>query len=191
MGIVQSVINRLKKISSSIKRAKFIHKTVDEHIAPVFSDPVVKQFSPCKEGCSLCCHTEVSVTMDEAELLAKRVREGLNIDLDKLRFQAESAQKDDYFKMKFEDRRCVFLDEKGACRVYADRPSVCRTNAVIGTNEQCDTSKGIQPVRLVLTRKADMAVYASFIHSQNNGCLPEMVYKALSKEHFVIIVKSH
>ena len=182
MGIVQSVINRLKKISNPIKRTRFVHKLVDEYLKEVFSDPLVKKLSPCKEGCSLCCHTEVSITLDEAELLVKKIKGGIEIDLDRLQAQAENAARESYFKIPFEERKCVFLSEKGACRVYEDRPSVCRTNAVVGTNEQCDSRNGPQPMRLVLTKKADMVVYGSFIQSQDNDCLPVMVNKVLSME---------
>jgi len=182
MGIVQSVMNRLKKITNPIKRSRFVHKLVDEYVAEVFSDPLVKKLSPCKEGCSLCCHTEVSITHDEAELLVKKIKGGLSIDTDKLSMQAEAATKGSYFDIPFEERKCVFLNEQGACRVYEDRPSVCRINSVVGTAEQCDTRNGLQPMRLVLTRKADMAVYASFVHSGDNDCLPVMVHKVLTME---------
>ena len=182
MGIVQSTLSKIKKISNAVKRAKQVHQLVDEYVAEVFQDPLVTKLSPCKMGCSACCHTEVSVTMDEAELLAKKIKNGVTIDLDRLSLQAKHAEKENYFSMKFEDRKCVFLDEKGACRVYEDRPSVCRTNAVLGTNDQCDTSNSLKPLRLVLTRKADMVIYASFYQSQDNDSLPVMLNRVLSKE---------
>lgn len=179
LAIVRDTLSRMKKLANSLKRAKYVHKEVDEFVAEVFSDPLVQKLSPCRQGCSACCHTQVSITADEAELLARKINNGVSIDMNLLEKQA-SVPADEYFsKLSFAERKCVFLDENGACKVYADRPSVCRTNAVLGTNEQCDTSNGQKDLRLVLTRKADMVVYASFYYSEGSGTLPELLKKAI------------
>jgi Fe-S-cluster containining protein len=182
LAIVHSTINALKKLNSQ-KRAKFIHKKVDEYVKEVFEDPMVKKLSPCKAGCSACCHTQVSVTKDEAELLSKRIAAGLKIDFDRLSKQASTMNDvEQFFKLSFNDRKCIFLDDNQSCSVYADRPSVCRTNAVLGSSEQCDTTNGFQTTRLVLTKKADMVVYASFYFSDESGALPYMMGQVLSKQ---------
>jgi Fe-S-cluster containining protein len=178
--IVQDTLSRLKKLSNSLKRSKYIHKEVDEYVAEVFADPLVQKLSPCKEGCTACCHTQVSITKDEAELLARKIIfGGVEIDMNQLDNQARISADEYFSKLTFAERKCVFLDDNGACKVYADRPSVCRTNAVVGTKEQCDTSDGHKEMRLVLTRKADMIVYASFYFAEDSGTLPEMLQKAL------------
>lgn len=180
VSIVHHVIDRLKKITNKYKRADYIHELVDEYNKEVFSHPLVMQFSPCKRGCTACCHTQVSVTEDEAELLVKRIKSGVVVDQDRLKLQM--AAKDDgeaYFKISYEDRKCIFLDEQGGCRVYDDRPSVCRTNSVLGTPDQCDTSVEVRPTRLVRTSKADMVIYGSFYFSESSGTLPHMIGKAL------------
>ncbi|MCM2351858.1 MAG: YkgJ family cysteine cluster protein [Bacteriovoracaceae bacterium] len=87
---------------------------------------------------------------------------------------------DAFFKIQYEDRKCIFLGDDGACTVYEDRPSVCRTNAVIGDASQCDTSVSVQPVRLIKTPKSDVAIYAFFENAEASGTLPYMVGKALN-----------
>ncbi len=183
MSIVQGVLSILNKLNQSNKRAKFIHQMVDEFNHEVFSHPIVKEMSPCKSGCSACCHTQVSVTEDEANILLDRISGGVVIDEDLLRRQmvAENST-DKFYRLNYLDRRCVFLDDAGACKVYEDRPSVCRTNAVLGSAEQCDTSKNVQSTRLVLTHKSDMVIYASFLFSKNSGSLPFMLGKRLLEE---------
>jgi Fe-S-cluster containining protein len=183
LSIVKKMLKRLKRISSSLERARFIHKTIDEYNEEVFSHPLVKELSPCRRGCMACCHTQVSVTADEAELLIMRVNNGLIIDKERLKslmHAGDDARK--YFAIPFKERACIFLDSAGACRVYEDRPAVCRTNAVLGPASQCDTTSSVLPTRLIRTPKSDMVIYASYMFSKKSGSLPHMVGKTLLKE---------
>lgn len=180
MEIIQLVLKKLGKLHDPLKRARFIHKLVDESTSSQFSSSAVQELSPCKKGCSACCHTQVSVTKDEAALLSQRVREGISIDSGSLLNQASAKNTaSEFYRLSFDQRRCVFLDEKGACRVYEDRPSVCRTNVVLGNADQCDTKEGIKPTRLVKTQEADLVIYASYLHSDESGTLSYMLAKKL------------
>lgn len=178
-SIVNFVLEHLSQLSTPSLRADFVHKAVDQYNVEVFSHPLIKELSPCKLGCSGCCHTQVSVTEDESQVLASKLEEGLKIDEARLRLQAEALNNSEaFYRLSYESRRCVFLDEKGACRVYDVRPSVCRTNAVIGSAEQCDTRESLKPTRLVRTPKADMVIYASYLHSKESGTLPHMLLRS-------------
>jgi Fe-S-cluster containining protein len=183
MSIVQGILSILQKLPLPQKRAKFVHQMVDEFNQDVFSHPLVKKLSPCQSGCSACCHTQVSVTDEEAELLIDRIAGGVEIDTDRLERQMRAEDStENFYKLNFLERRCIFLDDRGACKVYDDRPSVCRTNAVLGSADQCDTSQSLRPTRLVLTQKADMVIYASFLFSAKSGSLPHMIGKKILKE---------
>lgn len=176
IAIVNLTLEALAKLSTPEERVKFLHAAIDDLNVSVFTHPLVKQFSPCKMGCSGCCHTQVSVTEDEARVLASKITEGIAIDFDRVKLQSETRNDaEEFFKLKYADRKCVFLDENGACSVYEDRPSVCRTNAVLGTADQCDTSVERKPVRLVKTPQADMVIYAQFLFSNKNGSLHNLV----------------
>lgn len=180
LELVQFVLKKLNKNHLPEKRARYVHRLVDELNEYIFTDPKIQSLSPCTSGCSACCHTQVSVTSDEAELLALKIREGVEINLDRLHVQmAAKNSSSAFYALTFEERKCVFLDKDNHCSVYEDRPSVCRTNAVIGEASQCDTSEEIKPTRLVKTPEADLAIYASFLHSENGGTLPYMLAKAL------------
>lgn len=180
IAIVNLTLEALQKLQTPEDRVKFLHTAINDVNLSVFNHPLVKQFSPCAKGCSGCCHTQVSVTMDEAIVLATKVEEGLAIDFDRVKLQRETKNDaDEFFKLKYADRKCIFLDENGACRVYEDRPSVCRTNAVLGTADQCDTSVERKPLRLVKTSQADMIIYAQFLYSNNNGSLHNLIGELL------------
>lgn len=180
MEVVRSVLDQLKKIQAKTDKARYVHQVVDEYNKEIFAHPLVQKFSPCKLNCTGCCHTQVSVTEDEAELLAKHIENGTKINLDRLKIQMSAGNDSEaYFKLKYEDRQCVFLSDEGACNVYEDRPSVCRTNAVLGSADQCDTSVSVQKTLLVKTPFSDLAIYASFYHAKESGTLPYMLGKIL------------
>lgn len=180
MELVQFILKKLQKTHEPAKRARYVHRMVDELNEYIFNDPQIKTLSPCTSGCAACCHTQVSVTSDEAELLASRIEDGVRINHDRLLIQTATKNSSSaWYALSFEERKCVFLDTENKCSVYEDRPSVCRTNAVLGEASQCDTSNGPQPTRLVKTTEADLAIYASYLHSSEGGTLPYMLAKAL------------
>lgn len=180
MELVQYILKKLNKNHDSVKRARYVHRLVDELNNPIMNDPKVKALSPCASGCSACCHTQVSVTKDEAELLAERVRSGIDIDHNRLHVQmAAKNSAAAWYALSHEERKCVFLGPDQRCTVYEDRPSVCRTNAVLGDNSQCDTTNGPQAQRLVKTSEADLVIYASYLHNSEGGTLPYMLSRAL------------
>lgn len=179
-----AIFSKLKLYRDPVERAQFTNSLIEKYVNEVTSTEAAKQLVKCQKGCSACCHTQVSVNSDEAQLLATRILEdGIKIDLDKLEKQA--LVKNDglvWFKLDYSDRGCVFLNEQGACRVYTDRPAVCRTNNVISDPRTCDTSDGAHhSIRLLKTDLADMVTIAAYNASQEGGVLPYMLVKTLSE----------
>ncbi len=180
MELIQFVLKKLNKNHDPVKRARYVHRLIDELNEHIFNDESIKALSPCTSGCSACCHTQVSITSDEADLLASRIHEGIEINLDSLHVQMAAKNSTSAWNaLSFKERQCVFLNSKWECSVYEDRPSVCRTNAVIGNPSQCDTTNGVQPQRLIKTPEADLAIYASYLHAPDGGTLPYMLAKSL------------
>ena len=65
----------------------------------------------CRRGCAACCLDHLTVTPVEAERIRRDAPEVLQQEP-----HAPGA--------------CAFLDDEGACRVYAARPYVCRTQGL-------------------------------------------------------------
>lgn len=82
-------------------------------------------FVACKKGCSSCCHMNVSVTRSEADRIAKTVGTSAAI--------LDAALHHD--PGEFAGVPCPFLDERGACSVYADRPLACRKHSSFFADE--------------------------------------------------------
>ena len=143
---------------------------------------MVQKHLSCQKGCSACCHTQVSATQEEALLLTEHIQNGLEIDKERLYVQQKAGTSaKDWFQLDYQDRACIFLSDGGECRVYEDRPSVCRTNFVISNPALCDTSDGKEkPIRLLSTLKSDMVIYAAFKESKKSGTLPALLWECLN-----------
>lgn len=171
-NIVQIVFEQLLKTLDPVRRAEIVHELVDHFNKPIFENETVQKMSPCRQGCAHCCHNEVSVTEDEIDLIITHTE--LKIDLTML-----EKQKEKFSELSYEDRGCIFLDEDESCTIYPLRPSVCRTNAVIGNPEQCIDGTNL---RLVNTYQSDMVIYSHFLCSKKSGHLAEVLFDKLAQK---------
>ncbi len=106
---------------SPLKKLAAIYELVDEmakYIAPV---------TPCKKGCSNCCHYVVTISEVEAQYIEQVTN--------KKRLKVPRGPG------KFDGTPCPFL-ENGACSIYAARPFVCRRfHTFAPTAEWCAPDK--------------------------------------------------
>lgn len=183
-NIYRETLERLRRIKNSAIRAKIAQQEVQNYVDEAMAHPLVKKFVSCKKGCAACCHTQVSITEDEAKLLATLVSKGHSIDWHRLHIQAGTKNgAKDFFKLDYNLRRCVFLDGNNACSIYEQRPMVCRTNNVLSEPKLCETMDGKQhPIRMVKTEKANMAMMGAFQANKKNGALPIMLMNIFNKK---------
>ena len=87
-----------------------LHQIVDELTAPLVQRHHGRL--RCGRGCSACCTDGLTVFTLEAEHIRQRHAQLLE--------QGQPGP----------TTGCAFLDEQGACRIYADRPYVCRTQGL-------------------------------------------------------------
>jgi Fe-S-cluster containining protein len=115
-----------------------IHRRMDGLIEQAKQQDPSSEKITCVKGCQNCCKVPVHITAPEAKLLVETAkREGIEIDMDRLHVQARAGD-DEWYDLPDEQRRCVFLDETGACRVYAERPMSCRKHFVMSSSDLCD-----------------------------------------------------
>jgi len=118
-----------------------VHEIIDERTARMRATSKHAPEIKCREGCAACCKLHVDIFSHEAVLLhAIAAERGIEIDMARL---ARQAAKNDttWRELAPEDKRCVFLDDKDACRVYEHRPGACRKYFVISEPELCDMEK--------------------------------------------------
>ena len=87
-----------------------LHEVVDELVRPLAAAHGARL--RCRSGCNDCCSDGLSVFASEAAVIERHHAELLASGVP----HAEGA--------------CAFLDASGACRIYAHRPYVCRTQGL-------------------------------------------------------------
>jgi Fe-S-cluster containining protein len=96
--------------SAALAQLLRLHAEVDARAAALASRHGARL--QCRRGCSACCVDGMTVFAIEAERIRTNHAELL----------ASGAP--------HAPGACAFLDAEGACRVYADRPYVCRTQGL-------------------------------------------------------------
>ena len=97
-------------MSSPLDELKSLYSEVDQQ-----TSRLVEIHGPrlvCRRGCSMCCVDELTVF----EVEAQNIRQSHPQLLQTAVPHAAGA--------------CAFLDGDGACRIYEDRPYVCRTQGL-------------------------------------------------------------
>jgi uncharacterized protein len=136
---LQKASQEILSASPGVMRALKLHELVEAEIAEGADLKV-----SCFKGCSACCHMEVEITSYEAEVLKQLLEEGMSIDRVRLQQQSQRAVQDPAWRegLRNEVNKCVFLDHEGACRIYENRPVMCRRHSVTSPAEACETVDG-------------------------------------------------
>lgn len=165
---------RLRESEAGVARGTALHKIMDQATKTAAHIKV-----SCCKGCSGCCHYEVEITNDEAAVLALIVRRGLAIDASRLSNQAARERRAPAWSdVLHPSNRCVFLGEDDACRVYENRPSVCRRALVTSPAEAC--SRPGQPVVPVEILLAELLMSAALsLEGSSFGSLSKMLLASL------------
>lgn len=117
-----AIADRLSQVKlSPLKKLEAVYELLGEigaHIAPS---------TPCKKGCSSCCHYEVTVSDVEVQYIEARTKHK--------RLKQVLPNED------FHGQACPFLKEN-YCSIYLARPFVCRRhNSLAPTPEWCAPDK--------------------------------------------------
>lgn len=152
LGVVRSAFDKycskLREFAQGVQRANGLHRMLDASQKAIVGISIT-----CKRGCSGCCHYEIEITRDEAEVLGTLVRGGVDIDLSRLAKQAGRERKGPEWRDVLQaDNRCVFLGTDGACRIYESRPAACRRLLVTTPAEACTTpGQPVAPIEVLTT----------------------------------------
>jgi hypothetical protein len=165
---------KLQEFEPGAARGTALHAMMDREVRVADLIPI-----SCRRGCGGCCHYEVEITQDEAVILRNLVLGGVAIDHDRLTLQAaRERQSPAWRRLGHADNRCVFLGSEGACRIYEDRPSICRKHLVTTPAAACTTDGAtVAPVQMTL---ADILLSAALSLEQTDfGSLPRLLAQAL------------
>lgn len=160
-------------------------QAVDAVVGAVLDQsPGIKAEIKCKKGCGFCCFQQVQITDSEKELISSYMtQKGIYPSADerkRLGRQARASKLGDWGELRQTDKRCIFLDEENACKIYEARPMACRSYLVVSDPSLCDTSEKIQKVELVQVEQADLITVAAFYADDSKGkseSLPEKLHR--------------
>lgn len=142
--IMLNVLEELGGIPAGANRGRRVHELMDIEI-----QKAAEIKTSCKAGCGACCHFEVEITADDADILAEAVKSGrLEVDRQRLSLLASRERHDTaWTKGVVRENRCLFLSEGNSCRAYLDRPSACRKLLVTSPSSDCGDPAGFpQPL---------------------------------------------
>ena len=121
--------------------AQRVHAALDGVLERDRSKDRTSRAIRCGKGCDHCCKVPVEVFPHEAALLVRAAREaGIELDVPLLMRQSR-YNIDTWRTQPTLDKACVFLDDEGACKVYASRPNACRKLLVLTEPEFCDEER--------------------------------------------------
>ena len=147
-----------KIIKSSQKYAKMIEANFDlktftnlaHRELDKINGSIDKSDVSCKSGCARCCHWRVDATIEEAMILADKVkRENITLPIERLKAQVTNNTSSTFWtEAPLSQRACVFLSEKNICQVYDERPASCRKVQVVSAPSFCadPSSNEIDPL---------------------------------------------
>lgn len=152
-AVICAIWEQLREIPPGAQRARAINSMIDDAVAKHLGEEKVS----CRRGCFHCCYMFVAVTRDEALLLRAS---GVSFDSALIERQAVNEQR--FTELLYRHRRCPFLSEQGECRVYENRPYVCRKYLVASDPALCDTrKKGADMVGLIALHEAEFITSAA------------------------------
>lgn len=108
---------------SPLKKLIYLYDFIDELYG------FAAKYTPCRKGCSHCCHYRVSISSLEADYIEKKAG-------------VKSRKKQPFSILKsYHGAPCPFL-ENGSCSIYDARPYPCRTLvSMCGTAHWCHPQK--------------------------------------------------
>jgi len=168
---------RKKRPEHKTNLASYIQNLVQDRIDTKISEEKNEKVS-CRNGCSFCCYLSVEITNDEADLLIDYSKSN-SISIDKEILEIQSNSKD-FDNIEYQQRKCVFLSDKGSCMAYEVRPNACRKLISVSEPKLCDTlnNNGAMVKRLIDVEAEVIA--SSTINATTSDRLSTMILNQLN-----------
>lgn len=114
--------------STALTHQVSVYRRLDDALLAVGNLPGA--IPACQSGCNYCCHYHVYVSAPEALAIAEHLHatpvDKRELYLNRLKANAEQAEKLGMALHIKTNIRCAFLAEDGDCSIYALRPIACR-----------------------------------------------------------------
>lgn len=163
---IQLYLQKFTQLSAGVLRGIEIHRCLDIEIEKASN---IK--TSCQKGCGYCCHLEIEITLDDAEVLTEAItKQNIQIDMERLeKLQLRERQSIEWKQRDVPQNRCLLLGADNACRAYQSRPMVCRKHSVVSLPDEC-----MKPNGSPIPRQIPMAeiIMSAAINLDNNPYAP-------------------
>jgi len=178
------IMRRQSKSESSAFVAGSMQRRVDKQMRERDErDPDGTADVTCRRGCTACCYQNVSVSEPEADLAYKQAfLAGHELDVERLRKQAQHGVETYQSALTHAERRCVMLKDDGDCAIYHARPNACRVYRVVSDPEQCDTEKHPHGGTLSLTTPLAEVVITAAMRAFRYGSFAALLLECIEGE---------
>lgn len=171
----QALEDSRRKGYDSLSIAASFHDEIDRKLQKTLSS----HKPSCSKGCHFCCMIHNEITDDEAELLVEFAKE-LKIEIDRAKLERQAGRKIETWRnLSATDRKCVFLSDKGECKVYEHRPLSCRKYYVTSNPSNFDITVTKQ-VEVIINPIAE-ALYAGAGLATPFGLMADKLLNVISK----------
>ena len=165
----------------ALSTARDAHGTMDEVLKRERARDTATEAIRCHRGCSHCCHGPVEIWPQEAALLVGTARDA-GLELNRAQLERQSRHSIETWRQQPRaDWACVFLGEKGACKVYESRPNACRKLLVVSDPALCDAEHhAADLVEQWVSWEAEMLETAA-LQVYGRGLMPKLLLDALKR----------
>jgi Fe-S-cluster containining protein len=185
-NLIANYIQDFSKYVKGVERGRYIHQLIEKE---VMASSHIQ--TSCSKGCGACCHLEVEITEDDAAILSETIKDGVLIDIERLKNQANRPRNASTWNLgPIAENRCLFLGVDNACMVYASRPSTCRKVAVISHPKECSDPQGkIVPLTMPLAE----IILSAVLNLPDNfiGSLPKQLIKIIDMNELAAVASSN
>jgi Fe-S-cluster containining protein len=120
----------------------------------------------CSAGCHFCCYGEIAMSHSEATLIYSIVKQ-FQIPIDMILVDRQNRKP--FHKLKYAAKRCAMLDDKGMCKIYDHRPSICRLYNSMDAPEKCNEKDGEPNIGTLRTIEGFSIATALMLFDEENG----------------------
>jgi len=142
----------------------------------------------CKQGCSYCCHLEITLSFAELVGLVDFITECRKRDIHKIRTSLRYARQKIDGKFGLERKAsgvmCPLLGDDGSCSVYPARPLACRawlsSDCNLYKQDWENPASGVQVPQSELTLQMQLQTYLpQLMQAQQMGGMPSAAYELI------------
>lgn len=140
----------------------------------------VMESMSCRKGCAACCHINVTITLEEAAVIAAYCAEN-DIPINQAYMQ-EQVKLSEYHLARSAISACAFLKDK-ECSIYEVRPMSCRKHFVQSHPLYCDLKLvGNHETEIFFHPAVEIFMAAVLSASiTQTGRLPKMVLEVIAR----------